>query len=71
MTISSAPPKDVPAAALQAQITAITATIAGLPASSAVAVVQTAALNQAQIALVLHYLETGRINAATILSTLT
>ena len=70
MAITSAPAKDAPAAALHAQITAITAQIAGLPATSAVVASQAATLNQVQIALVMHYLETGRINAATILSTL-
>lgn len=65
------PSKDSSGQALQATVTALTTQISNTP-TSAVALLANLniALNQAQVALVMHYLEIGRITAATILSTL-
>jgi hypothetical protein len=72
MAVSTPTSKNDPAGVtLDAKVTAAAAVVAALPASSTLAVQNAqAALRQAQIDTVVYYLNTGRINPATVLSTL-
>jgi len=71
MTVSALP-KDLDGARLTTAVTNATTTLNGISsASTSAKIAAAAALDQAQRELVLHYLETGRLTAANILSTMT
>jgi hypothetical protein len=71
MTVT-AYPKDIDGSNLSAAVTTLTTQLAAIASTSnATKAALTAKLDQAQRELVYHYLDTGRLTAANILSTMT